>query len=499
MKHLKYILLCFFTALLIISCAKKDDLKKINKEEIFSSVNASESFTVNFAINSKDNDVAKFMDGQFQIMQKNKIRSVTGFVNINDEREIYKEYIDFANLKRYFYIISDKKWETSDVENVNTNLLNILNDDVSIAENQNEYILSGQVPYQTFKESIGITGNLNEKQFEFTLPFVMRVNKNNYAVTEIKFELNEEITDEDMQIQKFEVTITPNISDKEIIIPDEVFETPSDENDENANDDESKILEEPQEEEIVYEEIDSLPMYSIGTFSLEEIRMIVSDELNETYPEDVDFYNYIKENITEIKTLAAEDTKDFTTDEIIEVLFMMSGFMNEDETLNIKEGVEYEKNEESTLSELNINLNDFNYEPLSIISTLLDNNFTIKNIENFENEEINSFNEVYAYLLDSKKNNIYITFNKDEEKDIKEYMIKTIGIPLNVENTVNGTLSINNVSLGTTVENVENVFGKPYINYKKDKENIYIYKNETIKLSLIFDDDILTKIFISTL
>lgn len=496
MKHLKYVLLCFFAALLIISCAKKDDLKKINKEEILSSVNASESFTVNFVINSKNNDIAKFMDGQFQIMQKNKIRSVTGFVNVNDEREIYKEYIDFANLKRYFYVISDKKWETSDVENVNTNLLNILNDDVSITENQNEYILSGQVPYQTFKESIGITRELNEKQFNFTLPFVMRVNKNNYAVTEIKFELAEEITDEDMLIQKFEVTITPNISDKEIIIPDEVFETPSDE---NTVDDEPGIVEEPQEEEIVYEEIDSLPMYSIGTFSLEEIRMIVSDELNETYPEDVDFYNYIKENITQIKTLAAEDTKDFTTDEIIEVLFMMSGFMNEDETLNIKEGVEYEKNEESTLPELNINLNDFNYEPLSIISTLLDNNFTIKNIENFENEEINSFNEVYAYLLDSKKNNIYITFNKDEEKDIKEYMIKTIGIPINIESSVNGTLSVNNVSPGATIENVESVFGGPYINYKKDKESIYIYKNETIKLSLIFDDDILTKIFISTL
>ncbi len=496
MKHLKYILLCLFAALLIISCAKKDDFEKINKEEILSNINVSESFTINFVVNSKNNDIAKFTDGQFQIMQKNKIRSVTGFVNINDEREIYKEYIDFANLKRYFYIISDKKWETSNIENVNTNLLNILNDDVSITENQNEYILSGQVPYQTFKESIGITGNLKEKQFNFALPFVMHVNKNNYTVTEIKFELADEITDEDTLIQKFEVTITPNVSDKEIIIPDEVFETPSDE---NANTDEPEIVEEPQEEEIVYEEIDSLPMYSIGTFSLEEIRMIVSDELNETYPEDIDFYNYIKENITQIKTLAAKDTKDFTTDEIIEVLFMMSGFMNEDETLNIKEGVEYEKNEESTLSELSINLNDFNYEPLSIISTLLDNNFTIKNIENFENEEINNFNEVYAYLLDSKKNNIYITFNKDEEKDIKEYMIKTIGIPLNVENTVNGTLSVNNISPGATFENVESVFGKPYVNYKKDKENIYIYKNETIKLSLIFDDNILTKIFISAL
>lgn len=499
MKHLKcvkYIIISLLLIVLVVSCAKKEESKKIDKEEIMQNITASESFIIDFNINTKVDDAIVFMDGQFQIEQKDKIRSVTGFININDKREIYKEYIDFTNSKRYFYMISDKKWVTSDVENANTNLLNILNDDVVITENQNEYIISGQTPFSVFKESIGITERLDERQFTFIIPFTMKINKSNLEITEIRFKLDEEITDANTLIQTFDVTVSPTVSDKEVIIPDEVFETPSDE---NTGDNESKIVEEPKEEEIIYEEIEPFPMYSIGTFSLEEIRMIVSDELNEMYPEDIDFYNYIKENITQIKTLAAEDTKDFTTDEIIEVLFMMSGFMNEDETLNVKEGIEYVKNEESVLPKIDINLNDFSYETLSLISTLLDNNFTLKNIENFENEEINSFNEVYGYLLDSKKNNIYIAFNKDEEKDIKEYMIKTIGIPLNVESSINGTLLVNNVSPGDTLEKVEEIFKTPYVKFAKDKETIYIYKNESIKLSFIFDDYILTKIFISNL
>ena len=490
--YIASIFIISFFATIAVACTKHDMQQELITETIKNIIEKTQpcdSYSINFVIDSTINDKNNYLEGNYNISEKNNIRSVIGYLAVNDIRRNYKEYLDFNLGKRYFYNIKESKWEISDTIKNNGSILDIISDASSLTENEENYILSGTVPYNTFHESIKITDYVDDKKYSFMLPFTVYIDREDFNINQITLNTKEPIKEDDTIIKKFSVQIKPYSSDEEIIIPDEIFEVKEEKPIVNKD-----LEEEPVTKEI-YEEIEALPLYSIGSFSIDEIRMIVSNDLNSL--SDDELYNYILENVTKIKTEASEEIKDFTTDEILEVFFMMSDFMNEDETLSIKEGVEYIKENNICNKDFTLNINGFNFTNTQKINDLLENNFTIKNDENFANKEINVFNETFVNLLDTKKNNIYIFLDKNENKDLKDFDILTLAASLNIKNTINGNISIEDVNLGDNLKNIENKLGQPFEKYKNNTSIVSIYKNNTTKVSLVFKDNILTKIFIS--
>ena len=488
--YIASIFIISFFATIAVACTKHDMRQELIEEtikDIIEKTQPCDSYNINFVIDSTINNKNNYLEGSYNISEKNNIRSVIGYLAINDNRRNYKEYLDFNLGKRYFYNIKESKWEISDTIKNNGSILDIISYTSSLTESEENYILSGTVPYNTFHESVKITNYVDDKKHSFVLPFTVYIDREDFNVNQMTIGIKESIVEDDIIVKKFSVKIKPYYSDEEIVIPDEVFKV----KEEPVI---SKDLEEEPVIEETYEEIETLPLYSIGSFSLDEIRMIVSNDLNNL--SDDELYKYVLENVTKIKTEASEEVKDFTTDQILEVFFMMSDFMNEDETLNIKEGVEYIKENNIYDKDFTLNINGFNFSNTQKINSLLENNFTVKDDENFANKEINVFNETFVNLLDTKKNNIYIFLDKNENKDLKDFDILTLAASLNIENTINGNISIEDVNLGDNLKDIENKLGQPFEKYKNNTSIVSIYKNNTTKVSLVFKDNILTKIFI---
>ncbi len=288
----------------------------------------------------EDKEIGLFVTTDFNIKQNTDIDYIEGKININvagkKSVQDVKVYNDYFENKSYFFNKQTSKWTENDLENKKNDKIIFPTaeqfQDLTLNKNKNKtsYLVTGKLDAdivhsllnatETIENMAGISIRDKVDKYEVTLEF----DKQTKELTNIYITPKKEITVGNNVFSNYYITLTfTQINSVELSIPEDVKRSAS----ETIQLDPNQKPSDDNNSQTAPNNTDYVSNYGIGKYSIQDIRDILPDDINALY-NDEELYNLLIEDISKIRIADADSTKDLTDEEVLEVIFIISGYMD---------------------------------------------------------------------------------------------------------------------------------------------------------------------------
>lgn len=532
------LLICILTISTFAGCStiKEGDLIKNAFPKNISSVDYRILVALEGTVDTGENVQNIILDSDIHVKQSDNIDFSEGKINLslNDKKasKYLEQYNDYDNKFKYVF---DPKTESFVKENLDIQKHSLSFPDENLFENltlnknrdENALVITSKASASVFPNIINKINdaisfanvNIDNTNYDVTFEF----DSDTKNIDKIYFSLDD--PNKETQFTKLNISVEFNQFDNvEIILP-EIDEVVDGTNEEIKNGDNFKLPEtnkekdststessdsvlpeqtqqeftsnvEEGEEEGPAPEKEIKKQYFIGSYNMDYIRSILPPDVSGEY-DDEELLSVLLNSIENIRETVPEDTAGLKDEEVLEVLFVMSGYMDEDGNIINIDNKKYTVNNNMLKNTPKLSLNKTNIEfPISI-SDLKKAGFVLKDTKEWDECIPNVYTYVNVYLIDKNGNTICASVKKENNVGLDDSQVDYVSIT-NSEDKKDSSLEIDGIEFGATVQDVKDEYKEPFSEFFGNSYSNLKYKMQNgLSINFSFNSNVLDNIIIT--